>query len=85
MTRVDHVVFSTRTGQVAAGENVFVVQGRLDDPAHLRAHMKTEEATRTPESVSFAKVEALNERAQGQAPTQTQTQDEPARGPSIGR
>ncbi|MGN7920188.1 XVIPCD domain-containing protein [Lysobacter sp. 22409] len=85
LTQVDHVVFSTRTDRVAAGENVFVVQGRLDDPAHLRAHMKTEEATRTSESISFAKVEALSERALGQAPMQTQMQDELARGPSIGR
>ena len=87
LTRVDHVVFSARTDRVAAGENVFVVQGRLDDPAHVRAHMKTEEATRTPESASFAKLEALNERALGQTPNpaQGQVQDDPVRGPSLGR
>lgn len=87
LSRVDHVVFSARTDRVAAGENVFVVQGRLDDPAHVRAHMKTEEATRTPESASFAKLEALNERALGQTPNpaQGQVQDDPVRGPSLGR
>lgn len=87
LTRVDHVVFSQKTDQVAAGENVFIVQGRLDDPAHVRAHMKTEEATRTPESASFAKVEALNERAASQAvaQTQSQAQEDIIRGPSMGR
>ncbi|ALN82605.1 hypothetical protein LA76x_4497 [Lysobacter antibioticus] len=87
LTRVDHVVFSQKTDRVAAGENVFVVQGRLDDPAHVRAHMKTEEATRTPENASFAKVDALNERmaTQPAVPVQTQGQEELARGPSIGR
>jgi hypothetical protein len=87
LTRVDHVVFSRKTDRVAAGENVFVVQGRLDDPAHVRAHMKTDEATRTPESASFAKVEALNERAASQAMTQaqSQTQEDIVRGPSMGR
>ncbi|MBX9401501.1 hypothetical protein K4L06_09265 [Lysobacter sp. BMK333-48F3] len=89
LTRVDHVVFSARTDRVAAGENVFVVQGRLDDPAHVRAHMKTEEATRTPEIASFAKVEALNDRAMQQAPAlqaQQQPQDEQqSRGFGMGR
>ena len=67
VTRVDHVVFSQKTDHVAAGENVFIVQGRLDDPAHVRAHMKTEAAVQTPEAVSFQKVEALNERSAQQA------------------
>ncbi|MGO1072489.1 XVIPCD domain-containing protein [Lysobacter sp. CA199] len=88
LSRVDHVVFSNKSGQVAAGENVFVVQGRLDDPAHLRAHMKTDEAARTPEAVSFDKVEALNERiAQHSAQAQAlgQTPDEPSKGNMGGR
>lgn len=72
LTRVDHVVFSARTDRVAAGENVFVVQGRLDDPVYVRTHMKTEKATRIPESASFAKVEALKERTVGQAPNPVQ-------------
>lgn len=82
LTRVDHVVFSQKTDRIAAGENVFVVQGRLDDPAHVRAHMKTEAAVQTPEAVSFQKIEAINERATQQAPAlQTQQmQEEPSRG-----
>jgi hypothetical protein len=87
LSRVDHVVFSDKNGQVAAGENVFVVQGRLDDPAHVRAHMKTDEAARTPEAVSFDKVEVLNERiAQHAAQVQSlgQTPDDTPKGPGMG-
>ncbi len=48
--RVDAVALSIDSGRgVRAGENLFVVQGRMDDPAHLRAVMKTDEAlARTP-------------------------------------
>ncbi|ALN63404.1 hypothetical protein GLA29479_2538 [Lysobacter antibioticus] len=67
VARVDHVVFSQKTDRVAAGENVFIVQGQLNDPAHVRAHMKTEAAVQTPEAVSFQKVEALSERSAQQA------------------
>src|SRR3546814_13074215 len=40
--RVDHVLLSIRSGEVQAGQNVFVVQGALGDPAHRRAHMRPE-------------------------------------------
>lgn len=82
ITRVDHVVFSQKTDQVAAGENVFIVQGQLNDPAHVRAHMKTEAAVQTPEVGSFQKVEAINERAAQQVPAlqAQQLQEEPSRG-----
>src|SRR3546814_10272934 len=43
--RVDHVLLSIRSGEVQAGQNVFVVQGALGDPAHRRAHMRSEEHT----------------------------------------
>ncbi|MFK3650383.1 XVIPCD domain-containing protein [Lysobacter enzymogenes] len=77
LAKVDHVVFSARTGQVAAGENVFIVQGRLDDPASLRAHMKTDDATRTPERASFEKVAAINEQmALEPSPTQQAAQSQ---------
>lgn len=48
LTRIDHVVLSVGGAGSQPGENVFVVEGRLDDPAHLRAHMKTGIATQTP-------------------------------------
>lgn len=88
LSQVDHVVFSTNKERVAAGENVFVVQGRLDDPAHLRAHMKTDEAVRTPETVSFEKVEAINERMArqtAQAQALGQMPEEAPKGPGMGR
>lgn len=87
LSRVDHVVFSAENDRVAAGENVFVVQGRLDDPAHLRAHMKTDQAIRTPEQASFEKVETLNERIAQEAALGRQvarTQDDGPGGPIMG-
>lgn len=88
LSQVDHVVFSARPDRAAAGEHVFLVQGRLDDPAHVRTHMKTEEALRTPEAVSFAKVDALNDRKAEQASDlqpSRQVQDETQKGPHAGR
>lgn len=41
---IDHVVLSRRSGRTRAGENVFIVRGRLDDPAHQRVAMRTDEA-----------------------------------------
>lgn len=87
LSQVDHVVFSAKNGRVATGENVFVVQGRLDDPAHLRAHMKTDQAVRTPERASFEKVETLNERIAQEATLGRQVaqiQDDGFRGPTMG-
>ncbi|MBT2746069.1 MULTISPECIES: XVIPCD domain-containing protein [unclassified Lysobacter] len=88
LSRVDHVVFSTKNEHVAAGENVFVVQGRLDDPAHLSAHMKTDEAVRTPQAASFEKLEAINERIArqtAQAQTLGHTPEGTPKGPGMGR
>lgn len=44
LSGIDHVVLSRRSGRVAAGENVFIVRGRLDDPSHQRIAMRTDEA-----------------------------------------
>ena len=41
---IDHVVLSRRSGRTRAGENVFVVRGGLDDPAHQRVVMRTDDA-----------------------------------------
>ncbi|MCZ8115215.1 XVIPCD domain-containing protein [Silanimonas sp.] len=41
---IDHVVLSRRSGQTQSGENVFVIRGRLDDPAHQRVVMRTDDA-----------------------------------------
>lgn len=60
LERIDHVVLSRQTEAVRQGENVFVVQGRLDDPAHLRAQMKTDVALATPVSESLQRLDQLD-------------------------
>ncbi|WP_242629218.1 XVIPCD domain-containing protein [Xanthomonas oryzae] len=44
MSRIDHVVPSEEIKSARQGENVFVVEGALNDPAHRMAHMKTNDA-----------------------------------------
>src|SRR3546814_10024735 len=74
LERIDHVVLSGQAERLRPGENVFVVQGRLDDPAHLRAHMKTQLAVDTPAADSFRELQAFD-RAAPQARVQQQAQD----------
>jgi hypothetical protein len=62
LQRIDHVVLSQAAPGVRPGENVFVVQGELNDPAHLRAHMKTDQATAKPVGASFQQLETVNQR-----------------------
>jgi hypothetical protein len=59
LKRVDHVVLSRHLGEVESGELVFVVQGELDDPAHLRAHCTTQEAVDMPREASLARLDAV--------------------------
>lgn len=68
--RVDHVLLSIRSGDVQAGQNVFVVQGALGDPAHLRAHMRTDAAVAAEVEVSFRKIAALDQTQAGPAAEQ---------------
>lgn len=58
--QVDHVVLSRHLGET--GERVFLVRGQLDDPAHLRAHVSTDEATGTPIAESLAQLDEVNRR-----------------------
>jgi hypothetical protein len=78
ISRIDNIVFSIDNGRgVKAGENVFVVQGELGNPAHDRAHMKTTEAINTSVSESFQKMEVINQQQtqqQLQQPAVEQTQ-----------
>lgn len=60
LRRVDHVVLSVDNGRVKAGENVFLVEGALDDPAHLRTFAKTEAAMTTPIPASDQRLEDVN-------------------------
>lgn len=68
LERVDHVVLSRATADQPAGQNVFVVQGELDNPGHRRASMDTVQAISTPHEESMAKLDVLiiedQERAQ---------------------
>ena len=61
LSRIDHVVLSQDSRKVRAGENLIVVQGTLNDPAHLRAHMPTEDALSRPVEQSLAQLQSLNE------------------------
>lgn len=77
LSRIDHVVLSESRGEVRAGENMFVVQGAPNDPAHHRAMMKTQDAIDTPVEQSLTRLQALDETRQQQV--QAQAMDEPRR------
>lgn len=68
LDRVDHVVFSSATADQPAAHTVFVVQGELDSPAHLRASMSTQQAVKTPfeESLQQFDVGAEEQEARAQ-------------------
>ncbi|MCS3847892.1 peptidoglycan hydrolase-like protein with peptidoglycan-binding domain [Xanthomonas campestris] len=77
LTQIDHVVLSNQTAAVGKGENVFVVQGALDNPAHLMAHMKTSDAIAQPVEQSLSQLQTLSEtQRQQQAQQQSQQQDQ---------
>ncbi|MCF8869710.1 XVIPCD domain-containing protein [Xanthomonas campestris] len=78
LERVDHVLLSDQAKPASLGQNVFIVQGELSDPAHLRAHMSADQAIPTPVEASFrelAQVEQRNVAMQSQQAL-TQEQDE---------
>ena len=77
LSRIDHILLSEARGAVQAGENMFVVQGGLSDPAQRRAMMKTQDAVSTPVEQSLAQLQTLNEAQQRQSPIQAM--DEPRR------
>lgn len=61
LERVDHVVLSGQRGDLQKGENIFLVQGQLADPAHVRTMMKTNDAMSAPEVDSYRALDALNQ------------------------
>ncbi|CAE6730295.1 Smlt3024 family type IV secretion system effector [Xanthomonas arboricola] len=76
LDRADHVVLSQQTTDSPAGRNVFVVQGELNNPAHLRAHMPTDVAVQTPVEQSLQRLEvASTDRQQALAQSQQQEMD----------
>ncbi|WP_343124834.1 XVIPCD domain-containing protein, partial [Xanthomonas phaseoli] len=87
LSRVDHVLLSEKTKDLTAAQNVFVVQGRPDDPAMLRAHMPTVEAAQRPVQESFSQLESVNQRleqdrAREQSLEQQRSQEQQQRGPT---
>lgn len=77
LTQIDHVVLSNQTASVGRGENVFVVQGALENPAHQMAHMKTSDAIAQPVEQSLLQLQTLSEtQRQQQAQQQSQHQDQ---------
>ncbi|MFC0156202.1 XVIPCD domain-containing protein [Xanthomonas dyei] len=83
LTRVDHVLLSDKTRDSPAAQNLFVVQGELQNPAMLRAHMPTSEAAQRPVQESFAQLETVNQRlAQEQSLEQQRLQEQQQRGPA---
>lgn len=72
LERADHVVLSDATGASAAGQRVFVVQGELNDPAHLRASMATDVAVQAPVEQSLRQLARVGQEQQLQAAAQSQ-------------
>ncbi len=72
ITRVDHVLLSERTAQADAAQNIFIVQGERNDPAHLRASMATAVAAQTPADASFERAEQLTQAAQARTQEEQQ-------------
>jgi hypothetical protein len=67
LDHVDHVVLSRATANQPGGQNVFVVQGELNDPGHLRAGMSTQQAVTAPFEQSMAQFDVVaREQAQAQ-------------------
>ncbi|WP_172454316.1 XVIPCD domain-containing protein [Xanthomonas arboricola] len=76
LDRADHVVLSQQTTDSPAGRNVFVVQGELNNPAHLRARMPTDVAVQTPVEQSLQQLEvASTDRQRALAQSQQQEAD----------
>ncbi|MCL1561836.1 XVIPCD domain-containing protein [Xanthomonas nasturtii] len=76
LSRIDHVVLSENTKSVRQGENVFVVEGALNDPAHKMAHMKTNDAIAQPVEQSLAQLQVLGETQRQQQSQQQEQQRE---------
>ncbi|CAD0364714.1 hypothetical protein NCPPB1935_22390 [Xanthomonas campestris pv. nigromaculans] len=77
LSRIDHVVLSENYKSVRQGENVFVVEGALNDPAHKMAHMKTNDAIAQPVEQSLAQLQSLGEtQRQQQSQQQEQQRDQ---------
>lgn len=81
--RIDHALLSIQSEQARAGENVFIVKGDPNDPAKLRAHMKTQDAIAVPVEEFMSRLAALEQaspqRRQEQQVQQPQQEQAPRR------
>lgn len=75
LQRVDHVVLSNATNNHPAGHTIFVVQGDLSDPAHLRAGMPTAVAAQTPVSESLQQLAMVGDQRELARQNEQQTLD----------
>lgn len=81
LTGIDHIVLSAANAQgVAAGQNLIVVQGDLQNPGRQLASMRTDDAVRTPVADSVAQLNRLYEASQS-----TPSQDANAQSRQTGR
>ncbi|MCL1500809.1 XVIPCD domain-containing protein [Xanthomonas nasturtii] len=75
LERVDHVMLSEQGKHTNQAQHVFIVQGELSDPAHLRAQMPAAQAIATPVDTSFRELALMEQRTlalQGQQPVMQQ-------------
>lgn len=63
LSQVDHLVPNHATASLKPGERLFLVQGKLDDPAMHRVMVDTAVATSTPVEESLSRIEHLNRMA----------------------
>ena len=84
ISRADHVVLSIASGNVQAGDNVFVVQGGLGDPGNRVAWVKSGGAVRQPLDASLERILAASVQPAQMAQTLEQVRD-PAPVSSIHR
>ncbi len=61
LERIDHVVLGTVGGPSSESQNVFVVQGGLNDPAHRRAHMGVDAALQPSVDQSLQRLQRLDQ------------------------
>ncbi|HJS35731.1 MAG TPA: XVIPCD domain-containing protein, partial [Pseudoxanthomonas sp.] len=82
LTGIDHIVLSSANAQgVAAGQNLIVVQGDLQNPGRQLASMRTDDAVRTPVADSVAQLNRMYEANTQGGPAQ----DAQAQGRQTGR
>jgi hypothetical protein len=81
--RVDHVVLSRATDSAGAGQSVFLVQGDLGDPAHLRSSMATNDAVRAPVEESMAGLASATAIADQSLTLQTEQQKQETQNAAV--